>query len=178
MDFAIFKNIKPKGRQMVLLVAASSVIGAPMTLNNEGVKLHPYYDSVGVKTWCGGETEIGYKEKFTRGECVGLFNIRYGYYSVVTTTFYNQTAQAVVTPEIHAAITDMSYNVGLPTVKKSGMIRNLNAGNPSAACHKILTYKKAGGRDCSLDKGNPKGCYGVWTRRVQMFNLCMKGVPK
>lgn len=155
-------------------VTASAAIGAPATLSFEGMKLAPYYDSVGVKTWCAGETEVGYKEKFTLGECSLLYNIRYGWYSFQTTLFYNDKANAVITPEIHAAITDMSYNVGLNRVKTSGMVRKLNEGKAREACNVILQYKYAGKYDCSIP-GN-KVCWGVWDRRVKMNQLCLKGV--
>ncbi len=154
-------------------VATSALVGAPATLSFEGMRLAPYYDSVGVKTWCAGETEVGYKKEFSLTECNLLYNIRYGYYSMQTTFFYNDTAKGLVTPEVHAAMVDMSYNVGLPTVKKSGMIRNLNAGNAKAACNYILQYKFAGGNNCSVP-GN-KICWGVWDRRVKMNQLCLKG---
>jgi lysozyme len=171
----IFKHVKPgkKTGGFALVVAAGAAIGAPITLNNEGMKLVPYYDSVGVRTWCGGETEIGYKEKFTEQECVKLFGVRYGYYSDRTAMFYNDVAKTVVTPEIHASMVDMSYNVGLPTVQKSSMIRELNAGRPANACAAILLYNKAGGLDCRVRSNN---CYGVWDRRLKIKKLCMKGL--
>lgn len=165
-------NLKAMG--MASFITASAVIGAPITLNNEGMKLAPYYDSVGVKTWCAGETEVGYKEKFTLEECSLMYNIRYGYYSYRTAMMYNSTASGIVTPEIHAAMTDMSYNVGLSTVEKSSMIRNLNTGKPVEACDAITLYKFAGGIDCS--KPGNKTCPGVWDRRLKMQKLCKKGV--
>lgn len=155
-------------------IVASATVGAPATLNFEGMKLAPYYDSVGVKTWCAGETEVGYKEKFTLTECNLLYNIRYGYYSYQTTLFYNDKARAVVTPEIHAAMVDMSYNIGMGSVKKSSMVRHLNDGNALAACDAILLYKFAGGRDCSDPKN--RTCRGVWDRRLKMNKLCHQGV--
>lgn len=166
---------KPKSGKKTFtgIIAAAILVGSPMTLNQEGVELQPYYDSVGVLTWCGGETEIGYKEKFTYGECVKLFNIRYGYYSKVTASYYNDLAKSVLTPQIHAAITDMSYNVGLGQVKKSSMIRHMNNGDPVKACNSILLYKYAGGHDCSVP--NNKICSGVWKRRLLMNKLCLEG---
>lgn len=154
-------------------IALSAVTGAPATLGFEGMKLKPYYDSVGVKTWCAGETEVGYKESFTEKECNFLYDIRYGYYSYRTMLMYKDKGAEVATPEIHAALTDMSYNVGIGAVEKSSMIRELNAGQPVKACNAILMYKKAGGHDCS--KPGNKVCPGVWTRRLKMNELCLKG---
>ena len=173
---SFFRKIKhgKKTGGFALVLASGAVIGGPLTLQHEGMKLAPYYDSVGVKTWCAGETEIGYKEEFTQAECAALFSIRYGYYSERTALFYNEKAKKIVTPEIHAAFVDMAYNVGLGAVGKSSMIRDINAGNPVGACNSILLYKRAGGKDCSI---RTNGCYGVWLRRLKMNELCLKGVP-
>lgn len=162
------KNLKAMGT--AAFMTASALIGAPTTMNFEGLRLKPYYDSVGIKTWCAGETEVGYKEEFTKSECELMYNIRYGYYSMRVMMMYNDVAQQLVTPEIHASITDMAYNVGVGTVEKSSMIRHINAGKPTQACDAILLYKKAGGYDCSIP-GN-KVCYGVWDRRVRVNKLC------
>jgi GH24 family phage-related lysozyme (muramidase) len=172
----IFKMPKMPGKAtgLAAIVSASIGIGAPVTLHHEGMKLAPYYDSVGKLTWCGGETEVGYKPKFTFEECNELFVMRYGWYSIKTSLFYNDAAKAVVTPEVHATMTDMSYNIGLGGVKKSSMIRFMNAGQPAQACDAILRYKYAGKQDCS--KPGNRSCPGVWTRRVEMHKLCKKGV--
>lgn len=171
MNFNIFKSIRTTG--LTAVVAASIGIGAPVTLGMEGVKLKPYYDSVGVRTVCGGETEHVEEREYTQKECEDRFGVQYGYYSFATARFYNAKASEIVTPEIHAAFTDMSYNVGLATVEKSTMIREINAGRPATACAAILLYNKAGGRDCRVRSNN---CYGVWTRREKIHDLCMKGV--
>lgn len=157
-------------------MALTTAIGGPVTLKNEGMRLVPYLDSVGVKTWCGGETEVGYKEKFTYEECSALFLMRYGAFSYAVLYLYDDDAKAVVTPEIHVAMVDTAYNIGLSGLKKSAMMRELNEGRPEPACAAILLYKKAGGRDCSKEKGKPNGCYGVWDRRLRMNKLCLKGV--
>lgn len=155
-------------------ISASALIGAPATMQAEGMKLAPYYDSVGVKTWCVGETEVGYKDKFEKSECDFLYTIRYGYYSMRTTEFYNDRAKAVLTPEVHAAVVDTAYNVGLGAIQKSSIVRKLNAGDAGGACEAILLYKYVGKHDCSVP-GN-KVCPGVWSRRLKMNQLCKRGV--
>lgn len=167
------KAPKKKTTAAVFLALVVS-IGSPMALKHEGMKLKPYYDSVGVKTWCVGETEAGYKEEFTEQECKALFTMRYGFYAKAVYSMYNETALDIVTPEFSAAMTDMAYNVGISTVRKSSMIREINAGNSVRACDAILKYKYAGGQDCS----NPdnRTCRGVWARRLEMHELCLKGI--
>lgn len=154
-------------------VTLAATVGAPVTLQNEGMKLVPYYDSVGVKTWCVGETEVGYKKEFTKSECDFLYTIRYGYYSMRVAEFYSDIGKATVTPEMHAAFTDLAYNVGINAVKTSSAIRAVNSGDATAACDATLKYKFVGKTDCS--KPN-KVCRGVWDRRVKMHALCTKGV--
>lgn len=89
------RSLKSMG--MAAFTAASATIGAPMTLHFEGMKLEPYYDSVGKLTWCGGETQIGYKENFTFAECSALFKMRYGWYSMRTANLYNDLGAQYVT---------------------------------------------------------------------------------
>jgi len=155
-------------------ITASALLGVPATLGSEGMKLKPYYDGSGIKTWCVGETEVGYQESFTKSDCELLYNIRYGYYSMRVAEFYNDRAKSIVTPEMHAAIVDTAYNVGLGAVKKSSIIRRMNEGNASGACDAILLYKYVGKQDCSL-AGNTV-CSGVWTRRLKMNTLCRRGI--
>jgi len=170
------KNKKTTIKKTSAAVFLSMVIaiGSPMALKHEGMKLKPYYDSVGVKTWCVGETEVGYQEQFTEQECKALFTMRYGFYAKAVYSMYNDTAQEIVTPEFSAAMTDMAYNVGISAVRKSSMIREINAGNGVKACDAIKKYKYAGGQDCS--KPNNRTCRGVWSRRLEMHELCLKGL--
>jgi GH24 family phage-related lysozyme (muramidase) len=172
---SVFRPIKaPKHVAGFFTVIITSIgIGAPMTLDAEGMELKPYYDSVGIKTVCGGETEFVEDRVYSEQECTDMFAVRYGYFSFAVAQYYNETARAVVTPEIHAAFTDTAYNVGIPTVQKSSMIRFINEGKPVQACEAIKLYTKAGGKDCRIRSNN---CHGVWQRRLKIYDLCMKGV--
>lgn len=168
--------VKPSPKKTTAAIFLSMVIaiGSPLALKHEGMKLKPYYDSVGVLTWCVGETEVGFKEEFTEQECNALFTMRYGFYAKAVYSMYNDTAKEIITPEFSAAMTDMAYNVGVSAVKRSSMMRNINAGDGVAACNSILKYKYAGGKDCSAP-GN-RTCRGVWHRRLEMHELCLKGL--
>jgi len=157
-------------------ITLSASIGAPVTMHREGMVLSPYYDKIGNKvTWCVGETEVGKKDKFTYEECSLLYHVRYGYYSMRVTALYSDTARDVVTPPIHAAFTDMAYNVGFSALQRSTMIREANAGRLKQACDAILLYKYAGGRDCSLPE-NKRICGGIWTRRLEFHQMCLGGI--
>ncbi|NQZ14309.1 MAG: glycoside hydrolase family protein [Alphaproteobacteria bacterium] len=149
-------------------------IGMKPTQDAEGTVLHPYYDSVGVLTWCTGETQVGYQESFTEKECNALFSARYNQYASRLFSCYTEEGKRHVTPKMHAAFTDVYYNTGAKC--KTSMVRNVNAGKPEAACDAILLYKYAGGKDCSHPDN--RTCRGVWKRRLQFHELCMEGLPK
>jgi lysozyme len=70
------------------------------------------------------------------------------------------------------AFVDLSYNVGAWGVCRSSIIPKVKSGRYEAACNTILDFKKAAGRDCSI---RLNGCYGVWTRRLEMNKLCLTG---
>lgn len=153
-------------------ITLSATVGAPYTAYKEGLRLKPYMDGGGVKTWCRGETEVNYKEEFTEQECDVMFYIRYGMYSKSVALMYNDTAKAVVTPRMHAALVDMAYNIGINGVRKSSMMRLFNAGQPAKACEAFLLYKYAAGQDCSDPKN--RTCPGVWTRRKETHKMCLE----
>lgn len=171
--FNYFKTYKPTKKQGLLVIVTTAMgLGTPITLSLEGMKLKPYYDSVGVLTVCGGETERVEHRDYTEQECKDRFDVQYGYYSFAVARMYNAKAQSVLNPYIHAAMTDTAYNIGLAAMAKSTMIKELNEGNPLASCNAILLYNKAGGRDCRIRSNN---CYGVWDRRLKINKLCLEG---
>src|SRR5574343_1463589 len=117
----IDSNVIKLGTANFITLAAT--IGAPLTAIEEGISLVPYYDSAGVKTWCRGETEVDIKKKYTISDCDLMYNIRYGYYSYNVLNLYNEKAKELVTPEMHAAYTDMAYNIGISALQKSSIIK-------------------------------------------------------
>lgn len=158
---------------LTAFITMTAVVGAPFTAYKEGLSLKPYLDGGGVVTWCRGETEVNYKAAYTEQECDVMFYVRYGFYSMAVAYMYNDKAKGIVTPKIHAAMTDMAYNIGIKGVEKSSMMRELNAGNAPKACDAILLYKYAAGKDCSDPKN--RTCPGVWVRRKETHKICMEG---
>lgn len=65
---------------------------------------------------------------------------------------------------------DFVYQYGQATFDRSSIRRELLKGNHKAACRNLLKYKYVGKRDCSIRKN---GCYGVWTRQLERYRLCM-----
>lgn len=183
--FETFKNTSVVKKTALGLVTAAMVSagvflglagdkGAPMTKEFEGTVLANYIDAVGVETWCTGETQLGRLEKgYTYDYCMKLFVKSYSVYSRQVYNCYNDNAKKYVTPNMHAAFTDVFYNAGAGC--KSNMIGFLKAGQPVKACNVILQYKRANGKDCSV---RSNGCYGVWDRRLKVYPLCVSDAQK
>jgi lysozyme len=67
---------------------------------------------------------------------------------------------------------DFSYNVGPTAFCKSQAARLLNQQQYRAACDQILRWKFVAGYDCSTP-GN-RQCYGLWQRRLEQHEQCVK----
>jgi len=66
---------------------------------------------------------------------------------------------------------DFTGQYGIGNWRRSGMRRNLLAGEYRAACQSLLKYRYAAGYDCSTP-GNRR-CSGVWTRQKERHAKCM-----
>lgn len=159
-----------------MFMIESQNIGRDYTQQFEGTVLEVYRDSVGVETWCTGETMAGRLpegEKYTKEYCDQLFSASYSGYSARMYACYDNDMKKYVTPTMHATFTDVYYNTGKSC--NTGMMRALRNKDPVGACEFILRYKYAGGKDCSVRANN---CYGVWDRRVTMYDLCVEDAKK
>ena len=158
----------------VAFFVASSETGLKYTQEFEGTVLSNYIDSVGVETWCTGETQMGrLDDGYTKEYCSQLFYASYSQYSSSLYYCYDDEMKKHVTPSMHAAFTDVYYNTGAKC--NTGMMRALKAGDPVGACNYTLRYKIAGGKDCSIRSNN---CYGVWERRLTMLPICLDDAEK
>jgi len=66
---------------------------------------------------------------------------------------------------------DWRYQYGATAWRNSSMLRELKAGNYSAACQALLRYRYSAGFDCATP-GN-RVCSGVWTRQQARHAQCM-----
>jgi lysozyme len=73
-------------------------------------------------------------------------------------------------------LVDFAYQYGEAATCNSTMVRNINAGNYTQACHGYTLYKLSGGFNCSIP-GN-KVCSGVWKRNLDREQKCLQAQPK
>lgn len=84
---------------------------------------------------------------------------------------FNATLKNVKVSQVEYDLyNDFVYQYGINAWKGSSMLRNLKAGQYTAACKSLLNWKYVAKRDCSV---RSNGCYGVWTRQVERYNKCM-----
>lgn len=78
---------------------------------------------------------------------------------------------APLTQAEYDVMVDFSYQYGVPTLCRSSIAREANAGNYRAACDAYLRYRFVAGYDCST-RGN-KRCWGVWARQLERHAKCL-----
>lgn len=165
--------------------------GKPKTEKYEGIILGEYYDTSHVLTWCGGETQVGRLpegEAYTYEYCKPLFDAQWDRYSAKMASCYPEDLYPYISVNMHVAFTDTFYNTGARC--SSGMMRALKRKDLTGACEFLKEYRHSrtarGGRldmldgrkngkmDCSLTEGEAQGCYGVWKRRLEFYEDCIK----
>jgi lysozyme len=115
----------------------------------EGLYTHPYYDVVGVKTVCYGATaadHVDLNRNYTPDECKAILASDLPKYDAMLQKCLTPVAYKTLPPYRHAAMVSFVYNVGPGNFCKSSVAKDLNAGNPKAACDALLLFNRAGGR--------------------------------
>jgi lysozyme len=82
-----------------------------------------------------------------------------------------QCVKVPLTQGEYDLMVDFSYQYGVPTLCKSSIVREANAGNYKASCDAYLRYRFVAGYDCSTP-GNRR-CPGVWRRSQERHAKCM-----
>lgn len=137
----------------------------------EGNESKPYYDIAGVLTVCNGYTgsDIDKNKVYGKKECDSLLKQE-------LTVHGKAILECVKVPlnqNQYNALVSLAYNVGAPTVCKSGLPKNkhlidlLNAGEYTDACNRILAYNKA------RVKGKLVPVYGLTKRRQAERSMCL-----
>lgn len=147
--------------------AAWIVVALTITSGFEGLYLHPYYDTVHVRTVCYGETaadHVDLNRTYTKAECQDLLANSLPKYDAEIKRCLTPAAYAAMPAHRHAAMVSFTYNVGGGAFCKSSVARDLNAGRVSAACDALLLYDRGGGRVIQ----------GLKNRRVAERKLCIQ----
>lgn len=156
--FKLFGKHKKKSS-----LSLAVILALPLTAQYEGLRTRAYLDPVGIPTICFGETQdVSMGDIKTVEECKTMLTARLGYFAA-------QVDLLVIPeypPEVMAAMSSISYNIGLGAFKKSSMLRLLNEGKPIAACNYLSQYNKAGGKILP----------GLVKRREAERKLCLSGL--
>lgn len=145
--------------------AAAAVIAAalPVVALWEGLRTKPYYDIVGVKTVCYGETRGVQDRVYTKAECDAML-------SGALVEFYAKVDPCIpddLPPKATGMFLSLAYNVGPTALCKSQTIQAAFARKDwVGACKAINLFNRAGGRVVQ----------GLVNRRAQEAQLCLDGL--
>lgn len=181
INSGLFKRIG-KGAA-VAAVTAASLIAVPVVKQWEGRSLVAYYDIANVLTYCDGETMNADKTKrYTDRECDALTQARVEEFATKTAALVEKEVE----PEVLAALTIFSYNVGVNALANSTALRRINEGRIAEGCEALMKFvcisvspgkgESRPGEQCYSKSANKKFVKGLWNRRNDERNLCMKGV--
>lgn len=140
--------------------AGALAIAGAMIPDLEGVKYAPYYDVAGVLTVCYGHTgsDIRPGKKYTETECRELLKKDL----IPFERSVNRSVKVPASEFQKAALITFSYNVGVTAFERSALLRQLNAGNYSAACAGLRRWIYAGGKKWK----------GLMNRRDVEYEVC------
>ena len=156
-----------KGRIIGISTGLALALAAGLT-DFEGNKSMPYRDIGGVWTACVGDTnDIIPSHKYSNQECQERLEKQL---KVHNDGLLKCAPELLQGPEhVHAAVLDLTYNIGVGAVCKSSIVAKVKAKKYPEACATITEFRYAAGRDCSVRSNQ---CYGVWKRRQWERALC------
>jgi lysozyme len=143
--------------------AAVVAVALPVVAGWEGLRTKPYFDLVGVKTVCYGETRGVEERVYSKEECDRML-------ATGLVDFYAQVDPCIpdeFPPNSTGMMLSLAWNVGPGAVCKSRTIQGAFARKDwPGACRAILLFNKAGG----------KVVKGLDNRRKQEAQLCLDGL--
>ena len=120
--------------------------GVQLICQFEGLKLERYRDAVGLRT-------IGYGHLILKEEMEKLIKITTGEAKNILRKDLKRTETGVkklltlsVTQNQFDALVSFAFNLGLGNLKKSTLLKKVNAGDKEAAALQFKCWNKAGGR--------------------------------
>lgn len=123
-----------------------------LTEPSEGLRLHAYYDCVGVLTIGYGHTSRAGQPAVTptmqiseaAADAILSRDLRIFERGVADLL---KTAKAPVLQREFDALVDLAFNIGMENFKKSSLLRAYLAGDKATAALKFMDWNKAGGRE-------------------------------
>jgi lysozyme len=121
---------------------AALYIAVPMIAKFEGCRLRAYQDSVGVWTIGYGHTHnVKSDDVITQQQADQMLRDEVGVF--MDSVLYQ--IHVPVNEHQLAALTSFAYNLGVGALKKSTLLRKLNAGDVEGAAKEFVKWTKAGG---------------------------------
>lgn len=154
-------------KQVGVGAAAALAIAVPLVASFEGLVQHVYTDSVGVATYCYGETTNPQPGKeYTIEECNALLGNR----MVEFDTAVSRCVAVPLPTKTRAAFDSLAYNIGIKAFCWSSVVAKANKEDLLGACDAMLAY----------NKGRVRGVLtvlpGLDKRRHKERDLCRAGV--
>ena len=145
-------------------IAAAIAIALPGLKADEGKRNDPYLDIVKVPTVCYGHTGgVDMKRRYTDAQCDALLRGD-------AETHLRGALKCVPALEHRpyqlAAVTRLTFNIGVAGFCRSTIARRMNAGQWRAGCDAFAMWDKAGGRVVR----------GLTLRRQRERALCLTGL--
>jgi lysozyme len=150
-----------KARIAVAALAVSAG-GVGLIATHEGNILRGYLDPVGIVTACRGHTASAQLGRiYTEKECDALFRADI----IVAERAVKRAVTIPLAQPTYDAIVSFTFNVGEGNLRRSTLLRKLNAGDIVGACNELPRWNKAGGRVLP----------GLVKRRAEERALCLEG---
>lgn len=159
-------------RSIGLITAVSIAAGAAFVAPWEGLRTQSYQDIVGRWTVCFGETKgVRPGDTYTTAQCEAMLSRELAAYA----TELGQCLTAKLPEGAAVAFLSLSYNVGVPAVCRSTLVRMANAGDLFGACDQLLRWDKATitGADGKRLKIRVRG---LTNRRKAEREICLKSL--
>ena len=146
-------------------VAVAAAVSLPLITKWEGLETEVYLDSVGVPTYCYGETEnVEYRE-YSHAECLERLAIRVqtGYIDPISHCAENWNEYPL---SVKSASASIAYNIGTGAWCRSTMKKLFDKGKWYDGCVFMRNYRYAGG----------KVLKGLVNRRADEVDFCLSGL--
>lgn len=159
------------GAGLAAALATTLTLAVPFVTGWEGERLDPYFDSVGVRTVCIGETNVPMR-RYSQVECRAMFRERFAEFALKVQKLSPGIEKS---PYEWLAHTSLAYNVGVGAYQKSSVRSLFVQGRPVQACRAIRQYKFAGGQVLAGLVARREGK----NERLGEYEVCLVGaVPK